>query len=253
MQDMFLDMDNGLNSNDSPAVQKNKKDLTDCLDKEVECWELGKHRERDLKERKRGRDQDRGLESPRGSQAEGDTRKRRKVKARKLRFATVGEDWGEEEGLDSGHDRAELPPPPVIGRSGDTANHVLLKKRDLMSSTITDYFSPRAKKSRMERCDGDRWSDDEWFQGATQQYVGCTGVEKEDAEELEWSDEEWFTGATQQYLEDEIPSEVCVGREECNTGELQLHEVEGQDGDDEFVEFQVDSSFDEGKPGMWES
>ena len=220
--------------------QQEKRDLKDCLDKEVECWELGKHRERDLKEKKRGRDQDRGLESPRCSQAEVGTRKRRKVKAKK--FATVGEDWGEDEGLDSGQDRDEIPPPPVIGRSGDTANPVMLmKKRDLISSTITDFFSPRAKRSRMERCDGDRWSDDEWFEENTQQYVGCVEVEKKDAEELEWSDDEWFSGATQQYLEDRLPSAVCVEKEECATGELLL-----QDGDDdEFVEFQVDSSFDE--------
>ena len=105
-----------------------------------------------------------------------------------------------------------------------------------MSSTITDYFSPRAKKSRMERCDGDKWSDDEWFQGATQQYVearshseGCTGKEKGDTEELEWSDEEWFQGATQQYMEDRNPSEECVGREGGDTGELLQREEEGKD------------------------
>ena len=40
-----------------------------------------------------------------------------------------------------------------------------------MSSTITDYFSPKPKRSRMDRCDGDEWSEEEWFQGATQQYV----------------------------------------------------------------------------------
>ena len=122
--------------------QQEKQELRNCMDKEVEEWELNKHRERELKERKRGRDQDLGVQTPGGTQGGGEAKQRRKVKARKLRFATVKENWGEDEELDSGQDLVELPPPPVIGRSGDAVNHVLLKKRNLMSSTITDYFSP---------------------------------------------------------------------------------------------------------------
>ena len=64
-----------------------------------------------------------------------------------------------------------FPPPPVDRRSGEDVNHVVLKKRNLMSSAITDYFSPKPKRCRMESWDSDDWSEEEWFQGATQQYV----------------------------------------------------------------------------------
>ena len=91
--------------------------------------------------------------------------KRRKVKAKKVQYARVGEDWGEDEEID----RFVLPPPPVIGRRGDGDNHVVLRNRN--STVITEYFSPKPKRCRMERCDGDDWSEEEWFLGATQQYV----------------------------------------------------------------------------------
>ena len=52
-----------------------------------------------------------------------------------------------------------------------------------MSSAITDYFSPKPKRCRMGRCDGDEWSEEEWFQGASQQYVEDRSSPKGDMEE----------------------------------------------------------------------
>ena len=118
--------------------------------------------ERELKERKRGRDQDPVIGTPGGTHGGKEGQKRRKVKAKKLQYARVEEDWGEEDDeLGSGQCSVVLPPPPVIRRSGEVANPVVWKKRNLMSSNITDYFSPKPKMSRMDRCDGDDWSEEE--------------------------------------------------------------------------------------------
>ena len=64
----------------------------------------------------------------------------------------------------------------------------------------------------------------------------------------EWSDDEWIQGATQQYVEDGNHSEGCIGKER-DAEELLQREGEGLQRDgggmEEFVEFEVDSSFDE--------
>ena len=79
---------------------------------------------------------------------------RKKVKIRRLKFDTLGEDWGETD--DEGRqDPAEtvLPPPPVIRRRG--VKHSLTGTHSL--SVITDYFSPKPKRLKMDRCDGMPW------------------------------------------------------------------------------------------------
>ena len=149
-----------------------KQELVMSMDKEVEEWEMNKQRERELKERKRGRDQDPMLGTPGGSLDGDGGQKRRKLKARKLKYAKVMEDWGEEddEEPNGGQHSMVLPPPLVIGGSGEVTKPVVGKRKNVISSSITDYFSPKPKRSRMDRWDGGDWSEEEWFSSATQQY-----------------------------------------------------------------------------------
>ena len=104
-------------------------------------WEEKKQRAGELKDRKRGRgDADDGVvDGTKTNQAV-----RKKAKIRRLRFETVGEDWGETD--DDGRQEPveiTLPPPPVIRRRG--VKHSLTGTNTI--SVITDYFSPRPKET----------------------------------------------------------------------------------------------------------
>ena len=86
---------------------------------------------------------------------------------KKLQYSRIGEDWGENEETDRDQITFTLPPPPVIRRGGVDK----VRKRGLMSSSvITDFFSPRPKRRRMDRFDRKSWSDEEGFMVATQEY-----------------------------------------------------------------------------------
>ena len=91
---------------------------------------------------------------------------------RRLKHKILEEDWGEgcEEESGQGHQEQSpvtLPPPPVIRRGGEKPALSSL----LTSSVITDYFSPKPKRRRMERCDNKEWSDEDDFLSCTQEYV----------------------------------------------------------------------------------
>ena len=86
---------------------------------------------------------------------------------KKLQYSRVSEDWGEEEETSQDQITFVLPPPPVIRRSGVDK----IVKRRVMSSAITDFFSPRPKRRKMERADKKSWSDEEGFLEATQEFV----------------------------------------------------------------------------------
>ena len=141
------------------------------LDAEVAVWEKTKYRERELRDVKRGRDQDPGgtpdvLERP-----EGDS-KRRKIRVKKLLYSRIGEDWGEKEETDGDQVTFILPPPPVIRRGGENKGR---KRNVLSSSVITDFFSPNPKRRKMDRFDEKAWSDEEGFLIASQEYGGELG------------------------------------------------------------------------------
>ena len=77
------------------AKEKHDKlEMIKILDEEVEEWQKTKYRERELRDMKRGRDQDPGetVEAP-GKPQEGG--KRRRIKVKKLGYSRIGVDWGE--------------------------------------------------------------------------------------------------------------------------------------------------------------
>ena len=108
--------------------QQDKLELFRGMDKDAEDWETAKHRERELKEMKRGRDLDPGEDEVMKNQ--GGVKKRKKIKVKKLQYARVGENWGEDDQTDQDQDKVVFPPPPVVRRSGDD-NTVLERKRGL--------------------------------------------------------------------------------------------------------------------------
>ena len=100
-----------------------------------------------------------------------------------------------------------------------------------MSSSITDYFSPKPKRSRMGRCDGDEWSEEEWFCGATQQYVEDRGYSgealvEESMQQLENTGMEEFT--LDNSFEEWTASFIGIGSLSCSGGKY-AKEVENGD------------------------
>ena len=113
------------------------------MDEKKVQWERRKQRERELRDKKRGRGAE-DEEEVRGTMTTQGTRK--KMKIRRLKFETLGEDWGEEDDEER-QDPPEpvLPPPPVIRRRG--VKHSLTGH--YLSLQIISLQSPR----------GSRWID----------------------------------------------------------------------------------------------
>ena len=110
-----------------------------------------------------------------------------------------------------------LPPPPVIRRGGGKSSLT----QTLTSSVITDFFSPKPKRRRMDRCDYKAWSDEENFLSCTQEYMDKSVaqggvVEEEDGME----DSSWFEEMTESYvgLRSEGDQAEKTGAKESSTG-----------------------------------
>ena len=125
--------------------QERETTKRDLDEKDVQ-WEERKQRDGELRDKKRGRgvaddEEVGGSKTTQGA--------RRKVKIRRLKFETLEEDCGEADDEDDPPEPV-LPPPPVILRRG--VKHSLTGTHSL--SVITDYFSPKPKRIKMDRCDG---------------------------------------------------------------------------------------------------
>ena len=131
----------------------------------------------------------------------------------------------------------------MIRRSGDS-NPVMERKRGLITSVITEFFSPMPKRIRMERCDGNSWSDEEWFLGATQKYVDDTsspeGAEDGGVEQVSHEEE----GVMEEFVIDDSFEEwtaTFLGRASLGCGEKQVEEAvesgAGSRTDDKVGEF----------------
>ena len=118
--------------------QQEREAFTRGLDEDDEQWERRKQRDKELRDRKRGR----GAEMMVESGATIHQGERKKLKIRRLKHKILEEGWGEEDDCQESLEPPPvvLPPPPVIRRGEGKSSLTHL----LTSSVISNYrlFSP---------------------------------------------------------------------------------------------------------------
>ena len=160
--------------------QAEKEEITNCMNEEESSWEKGKCKEREQRLKKRRRGSVMEEEGVRNGKPWGE-----KKMPKRLKYAILSEDWGEEAGEQHDQPQDDLPPPTVIRKSRTSKAPLPM----VTSSVITDYFSPRPKRIRMDRSEQVPEIEDD--QGEEQ---------SKDDLEMQWTDEEGFDDLTQSLI-----------------------------------------------------
>ena len=211
------------------SMEKQERDLvTKLLDEDDDEWEKRKQRDRELRDKKRGR----GTCNEEDETPILDQGKKRRVK--RLKFDVIKEDWGKNEEGGEHDDQQEpvLPPPPVIRRRGAKSS----KQSNLLTSVITDFYSPAPKRRRMSRFDDKSWSEEDEFPSYTEGFeLGgedrgtlATVEEEDDLETEEFGDISWFEEETSRYLGRD--SLGCAGRPDKDADDGDQASKEGEMG-----------------------
>ena len=126
------------------------------LDQEDSNWQNSKFREQERLGAKRRRTSYVGGEEDQVQEGLVEGATKRKLK--RLKFTTIEEDWGEEDGEQPSLEKEHI----IVGAPLPVKPPTKGKRR--VNSVITDYFG---KRKRMD----DSWSGDEWWGDLTQRYA----------------------------------------------------------------------------------
>ena len=166
---------------------QNKEERSRQLEEENSCWRAKKTRELELQEVKRRRPS----ETDEDRRAWGERRR-----PKKLKYALIGEDWGEEEDEKTSEEVWEEQVTPA------TKPHPRKKKIRFSTTTtvsspkITDYFSPEQRRLRGVGVDDELWGteddQEDWYR-VVKQYVDVNiknrGSSKEIATKMIWEED----------------------------------------------------------------